>query len=603
MSAVIHVRQVGVATLAIAALGVVGADAATVRRAGGDGFWLDPGKWVLAASGVPTGHVPLVTEDIILDAPLTLDLSPNPAFGGPDIPIANSLLVQGVGGGVVKLIKDVLAVTGDVMVDGVTLNMTDSGSIGASALPGASLLIDNGGTVLIDADGAIDRDSVSLIGGTANRLTLSGMATMRLTGDTTVGVKSRVLVDGLGLVGAKARMIADLPGATGNLLVANSAGVIEFEVKNNGLASFAGTATIEGDVSVRDAGNLFTNTATVGGGGNVTVSGEVVFGGFPAPAGAKWSVGTGGLTISAPTAFATAGTVSVTNGGILDVAGNLSIAGGTTTRLLIDSSSPPVAARVGGEFSATQRAGLEILGGTMVVEGAATFTGGSFIVSRGASAILDVVSGITVTSSTLGDNETNLIGDMGIVSTSTFTLAQGNVVGTGALVADVVNNGRLYVGSSADGTSADLDINGSYTQTTSGELHLVLAGADFSTTDQLKVNFGSAMAPGPTTLAGTLSLHLDGSLVVSTGDIVDLVLSKTALIGTFSSVEFLSPDGPTSAAVVVPFGRSFRINYIRNAPDGIARVQMEILGPVPAPGPVVCLLGAGLIAGGRQRRR
>lgn len=593
-----------------ASIAVSAALAAPVKRTGGDGFWLDPVKWAFADTGVPTGHVPLVTEDIILDAlpTLTLDLSPNPAFGGPDVPIAKSLLVQGNPIGVVKLVKDVLAVTGDVMVDGTTLQMADSGSIGASALPGASLLIDNGGDVIIDTDGAINRDGLTLVGGTANTLTLTGPSSFRLTGDAIIGALSKVTIDSAGSSVPEAILAADDPGATGNLLLSASptagAGFFGLEIINTGLASFGGTATIDGNARIASAGTLFTETAHVTGKANVEVTGEAVLG-IPATfKQSTWNVGAGGLLIdgSAPNLSDT-GQVSVTAGGVLDVAGNLTISGGTKARLVIDSSSPPVAARVGGEFSATSRASVEVLSGLMVVDGAATFSGGSFKVSRGASAQLDVASGITIDSSTLGDNETNLIGDKGIVSTSTFTLTRGNVVGTGALVADVVNNGRLYVDHSFDGSKADFNIYGSYTQTTAGELHLVLGGADFSTTDQLKINFGAADAPGPTTLGGVLSLHVHGSLVISTGDTVDLLLSKTPLLGTFSTVEFRSPDGETSAASIVPFNWAFRINYIRTAPDGIARVQMEILGPtVPAPGAGVCLLGAGLIAASRRRR-
>ncbi len=561
--------------------------AVTVKRVGGGGLWLDATKWEFVIGGLPTGHVPLPAEDVIIDAGPALDLSP-PVPPIPDVPVAKSLLLQGAG--VTSFSTGLLTVSGDVMVDTSLLGVGDGATIGG----GGDMFVDNAGNVFVGdvlaaTGGRIERHSLELVGGTTNFFHVGGNGKVELTGDTTIGLKGRIVVDANNF-GDKAALNADLATSTGNLLVTQSAGTTELDLKRGGQALFKGTATIDGDVLVK-SGSLFrTGTATVAAGATVGVDGK--FSGPPVEP-STWNVGTGGLNVT--------GKVTVTNGGFFNSLGNVSLNAGGSSLMEIDGGNGAIS----GNLAINRDSSLGLKSGNMVVDGDVTVgsvanKGGAFRISNavGSAASLDVAGTVTIDAKSLG--LINRIEPSGVLKATTVDFNTGLLVGRGQIEADVFDDGELYIGSSADATKDVLDIVGNYTQELGGDLHMVLSGANFVTTDQLRVNvIGS---PGGTaSLAGDLILHVDSSLSVQAGDFIDLVVSKGTLTGTFNQILFQQTGGFPGSLPTTSIGKPFQIQYIRNDSNSLQKVRLKI---VPEPSSVLMLATALLgVVWLRQRPR
>ena len=569
------------------------AAAASVKWSGGDGLWLDATKWSFAIGGLPTGHVPTALEDVIIDAGPAIDLSP-PVPPIPDVPVARSLLLQGAG--TTSFSKSLLTVSGDVMVDTSLLIVGDGARIGGG-VPLGDILIDHAGRVFVgDAlaatGGLIERHSLELVGGTANEVLITGDGKMELTGDTTVGLMGRILVDANNFTD-RATLNAELPGSTGNLTVTQAAGTTEFEVRRLGQALFKGTANIDGDVLVKSGGLFRTGTAAIATGGTVNVDGRFL---GPPVVPSMWIVGTGGLGV--------AGQATVTNGGFLDVMGDIELnpdlSISTSSLLEIDGGNGAVS----GDLKINRGASIGLKSGNMVVGGNVTVgsvanKGGAFRISNsvGSNAMLDVTGTVTIDARSF--NLINRIETGGVLKAQTVDFNTGLLVGRGGIEADVFHDGELYVGSSADATRDVLNIVGDYTQELGGDLHMVLSGSNFASTDQLKINVGGAA--GTASLAGNLILHVDSSLSVQAGDFVDLVQSHGTLSGTFDRVLFEQTGGFPGSLPTASIGKPFQVQYIRNDSAGLQSVRLKIL---PEPSAILILVTAllGTILPGRPNR-
>jgi hypothetical protein len=145
-------------------------------------------------------------------------------------------------------------------------------------------------------------------------------------------------------------------------------------------------------------------------------------------------------------------------------------------------------------------------GSSLIVSGAYTQTGGSTILQTG-----------TLTAS------------------SGVSIQGGSLSGPGTINADVVNAGLLNPGGTS-GSTGLLTINGNYTQTATGILHIGLAGttAD-SQYDQLAVS-------GTATLAGTLDVTLLHGFQPQNGNQFQ-VLTYGSQTGTFTKYRFPSLSG------------------------------------------------------------
>ncbi len=571
-------RYMWVAAVGLLALGSVlsqSASAATVKWTGGDGLWLDATKWEFAVGGLPTGHVPLGTEDVIIDAGPKIDFSP-PVPPIPDVPVAKSLLLQGAG--VTSFSTSLLTVSGDVMVDTGTVGVGDGAMFGA----GGDIFVDNAGTLLVGdplaaTGGLIKRHSLELVGGTGNLVEINGNGKIELTGDTTIGVQGRIIVNANNFAD-KAALNAELATSTGNLIVAQSPGTTELIVRRRGQALFKGVATINGDVLVERGGLFRTGAAGVESGGTVNIDGQF-FG--PPIEPSTWAVGIGGLGV--------VGKVTVTNGGFLDVLGdvelNAGLAAGASSLLEIDGGNGGVS----GNLAINRDSSLGLKSGNLVVSGDVTVgtaanKGGAFRIGNtvGSAATLDVAGNVTIDARSLG--LINRIEPGGVLKATTVDFNTGLLVGRGLIEADVFNGSEIYIGSSADATKDVLNIVGNYTQELDGDLHIVLSGADFSTSDQLKINVGSSA--GTASLAGDLILHVDSSLSVQAGDFVDLLLSKGTLAGTFNQILFQETGGFPGGLSTTSLGKPFEIQYIRNDSSSLQRVRLKI---VPEPSSVLAL--------------
>ncbi len=555
------------------------ASADTVKWTGGDGLWLDATKWEFASTSLPTGHPPLATEDVIIDSPPSIDLSP---LVPPtrDVPAANSLLIQGVG--TTFLSKGLLSVSGDVMVDDAGLIVHEGATIGGSD-PLSKILVDNGGALGVVMDGRIERHSLELVGGASNLVEVSVNGKIELTGDVTIGLQGRIIVDAENSAD-KAALNADLATtSSGHLTVAQSVGTTELEVHRRGQALFNGTAIINGDVLVTTGGLFRTGPAAVESGGTVVVDGKFL---GPSVEPSTWSVGGGGLEVT--------GKVTVTNGGFLNVMGNavlnVGLSSSASSLLEIDGGNGGVT----GNLAINNKSSLGLKSGNLVVDGnvlvgTVPTRGGAFRIGNatGSAATLEVAGTVTIEARSL--DLINRIEPGGVLKATTVDFNTGLLVGRGRIEGDVINGSEIYIGSSADATKDVLDIVGNYTQTAGDDLHIVLAGANFSTTDQLKVNLFAGASAGTTSIAGDLILHVDNSLSVQAGDFIDLVTSKGTLTGTFDQILFQQTGGFPGSLPTTSIGKPFQIQYIRNDPGSLQRVRLKI---VPEPSSVLLLATA-----------
>lgn len=173
-----------------------------------------------------------------------------------------------------------------------------------------------------------------------------------------------------------------------------------------------------------------------------------------------------------------------------------------------------------------RRTELVISGGSLAIADVSLITA-SLTVSGGE---LRIAGRLTVHNAyTQTDGATILAG--GVLVLAQRLDVQGGVLrGTGTIIGDVHNAGRLYVGGT--GVAGTMTIEGNYTQAAGGVLEIEVGGAAAGAQhDQLSVT-------GAANLDGTLSVRLLDGFFPSEGDAFS-VLTFASRVGDFATIEGL----------------------------------------------------------------
>ena len=141
-------------------------------------------------------------------------------------------------------------------------------------------------------------------------------------------------------------------------------------------------------------------------------------------------------------------------------------------------------------------------------------------------------SGTLLLGSNLMQNSGTLELDSGTISTTSFVLNGGQVIGTGTLRGDVDNNDAII---SPGFSIGSITIDGNYTQSAEGTLLVELAGLDTSQFDRLIIN-GNATLGGQLVVTA-LSPYADIALA---GDDFNII-SAQSLNGNFNNISAPSP--------------------------------------------------------------
>jgi hypothetical protein len=226
-------------------------------------------------------------------------------------------------------------------------------------------------------------------------------------------------------------------------------------------------------------------------------------------------------------------------------AGGYTQTGGSTT---IDASLLGVT----GKFSI--RGGLvSIDGGTLEVDGDLEETDGSltavdstlevtgrFDQSGGSASFSDSEISVAVVLAQTGgdflldDSALTVLAGVQVSDDATFR-------GTGTIVGDVSNAGRVHVGGS--GAAGGLVVNGNYTQTADGNLFVDIGGPT------AQMQYDQFVVSGTVTLEGTLTVSLVDGYVPDPGDAFR-VLTYGTRVGTFTTIVGLDLGGGGSLVPV-----------------------------------------------------
>ena len=435
----------------------------------------------------------------------------------------------GVISGVGNLIKDGTATltlsnantySGTTTINGGTLSITNN----AGLLGGTDVNVNSGGTLDIK-DANLNALNLGLSGqGNAGAGALTGSGVARYAGGLTLDADAYIGGTGtLSLGGA-------LQGVPSRQLTKVGTGTLVLE-SNSG--SFRGDTTIaSGTVSVRNDAALGTGTVTVSSGGTLNIDGAILsatsltLNGSGTPAGDGALTGSGAAGFTGPITLGSATTIGVGNAATLTLSDG--IAGGATAGLT--------------------KAGV----GTLVLNGAGTYSGGTTIqsgaVTAGNATALGTGATTVATGSTLNID--------GVTLTSPATLSlEGSLIGVGS----AAYNGAVSIASSTaligtgPASSDALTLNSPLTGlglTKVGAGTLSLSGANAytgSTTingGTLALNAGATLpASLPTTLAGGTRLRLNGT-AQQIGDLTGGAGAQLELGATLTVTE----NGATSFA-------------------------------------------------------
>ena len=403
----------------------------------------------------------------------------------------------GVISGVGNLIKDGTATltlsnantySGTTTIKGGTLSITNN----AGLLGGTVVNVNSGGTLDIK-DANLNALNLGLSGqGNAGAGALTGSGVARYAGGLTLDADAYIGGTGtLSLGGA-------LQGVPSRQLTKVGTGTLVLE-SNSG--SFRGDTTIaSGTVSVRNDAALGTGAVTVSSGGALNIDGAILsatsltLNGSGTPAGDGALTGSGAAGFTGPITLGSATTIGVGNAATLTLSDG--IAGGATAGLT--------------------KAGV----GTLVLNGAGTYSGGTTIQSGAVTAGNATALGTGAT--TVATGSTLNIDGVTLTSPATLSLG-GSLIGVGS----AAYNGAVSIASSTaligtgPASSDALTLNSPLTGlglTKVGAGTLSLSGANAytgSTTingGTLALNAGATLpASLPTTLAGGTRLRLNGT--------------------------------------------------------------------------------------------
>ena len=435
----------------------------------------------------------------------------------------------GVISGVGNLIKDGTATltlsnantySGTTTIKGGTLSITNN----AGLLGGTVVNVNSGGTLDIK-DANLNALNLGLSGqGNAGAGALTGSGVARYAGGLTLDADAYIGGTGtLSLGGA-------LQGVPSRQLTKVGTGTLVLE-SNSG--SFRGDTTIaSGTVSVRNDAALGTGTVTVSSGGTLNIDGAILsatsltLNGSGTPAGDGALTGSGAAGFTGPITLGSATTIGVGNAATLTLSDG--IAGGATAGLT--------------------KAGA----GTLVLNGAGTYSGGTSIQAGTVTAGNATALGTGVT--TVATGSTLNIDGVTLTSPAALSL-EGSLIGVGS----AAYNGAVSIASSTasigtgPASSDALTLNSPLTGlglTKVGAGTLSLSGANAytgSTTingGTLALNAGATLpASLPTTLAGGTTLRLNGT-AQQIGDLTGGAGAQLELGATLTVTE----NGATSFA-------------------------------------------------------
>jgi fibronectin-binding autotransporter adhesin len=432
--------------------------------------------------------------------------------------------------------------TGSVNISGgATVNVAENiyvgdqpGSTGHMTITGAGTTINNIGT----ASGrfAVGNGGNGDLSVTAGAVVNTGLIYVARK----AGSIGTVTVDGVGSainsnfdsgVGAAQVLVGGGAGAVGILNVQNGA-----TLSSPGGFYFGTAAGAAGTINVTSGG-----TVTIGSGGGLPIIGFASGGqGTLNISGAGSSVTSStGLLIDGngggpwdPTS--SKGTLNISNGGLLSVAGQIGIAQNPGSVGIVTVSS-------GGTFNQTNPASATLIGflgasgttpggvGTVTVTGAGStmtlagllFVGGGN--APGGSGTLNVTNGavVSVPSITIG-NDTGSTGTVVVKSATLVVSTEMDIGDGGNSTLSILNGGKVIVGDSAF-AGAGAAITGNTTLTGFGSSLSVLSTAG----GQIQIGGAGGTTGGPASitandgttvnLVGTTFLYSTGSLVVNTG--------------------------------------------------------------------------------------
>jgi outer membrane autotransporter protein len=331
-------------------------------------------------------------------------------------------------------------------------------------------------------------------GGAGGSLTKVGTGTLILTGQNTY--------TGLTTVSAGILNIQD-----GSALGATTTGTI---------VSSGATLRLQGGISVATEALTISGAGAAGqNGALVNVSGTNNYGGL--------------LTLGAvSTISSNSGRLNLTNTGTITGSGlNLTLTGSGIGSIssIIGTGTGTVTKNGSGQWT---------LSGANTYTGATTVNGGSLIVDGSISSAQTsvnnggrlIVDGLISGAQTSVNNGGRLIVDGLISSAQTFVNAGGLLFGDGSVNGNLLNRGFVSPGHSP-GT---LTVNGNYTQTAIGTLHIELAGTAPGQFDLLAVG-------GHASLAGTLQLSPVGNFKLQVGDKITFLSAGHGVSGTFSTIQ------------------------------------------------------------------
>ena len=387
--------------------------------------------------------------------------------------------------------------TDDLNVSGGTLNITDGGAVTTGGSTSVTYYpSSSSGTINFD-NGTLTTSALIAAGagltgtGTINATSL--ISDVDLVFDSTHGLIQNFIindsvtvnldVDGSGYLGLGHSGVGTM-SISDNVDVTSTYGILGYEPGSNGTATVTGAGStwiITGGITVGEYG---TGTLNITNGGAVSNGG----GGANSYIG-MWSGSMGTVTVD--------GTGSTWNSGRLFVGGStgtLNITGGGA----VSNTSGHI-----GAFSGSTR--------TVTVDGTgSTWTNSSSLyVGYYGTGTLNIQNG-------------------GAVSNTEGSISYGSTVTVDGAGSTWTNTTDLYVGYYGSGT---LNIQNGGAVTVGGELSINSP----STLDIILASLGDPLldVAGDANLDGTLSVAVDGGLVLDQGDVFTLIDVGTSIIGTF----------------------------------------------------------------------
>jgi fibronectin-binding autotransporter adhesin len=517
------------------------------------------------------------------------------------------------------------AINGSRTVQG---NLVNTGTLAFNtntAYNGASGTLTNEGALNIAEGDQLDvSGNNTLVNGAGGNITAPGGAYVSMQGGTTftegagttTGAKPVVVDDGtLDYTGTGASTIALHGTSTVNGSIgAEQVLVIESTCSENASAELPASATNAGTIkltngdSCGNSATLDTETGTLTNSGKIVT--EVPVNGSRTLEGNLTNTGT--ITTKGNTAYTGSGEL-LTNSGTIDVAEGtqLSVTGGSVTNTGTGNIFAPGSAlfyQVGGTF--TELSGktsgtvpVVIDDGALKYESTSAEPGSGPIALRGASTVSGRVrTGNTlILQSTCSENATitdaSSLESFGLIemtngdgcgNSATLTLKEGagTLTNGGTLsILEPHGGSRTIVGGLVNkatvslAAAAHLQVNGTYTQTSAGQLRSFIGGAS---------EFGSMTVSGAATIAGLASPRKVGTFKPTLGQAF-AILNAASLSGSFS--------GEAGEPQIEP-GLYYQPAYSATSASLVAaKVTLSLSAASGAPGSSLTVSGSGYVPG------